>query len=125
MVDLSHLPLEFTGELFALTDKPDELTPQDGSYLADVVSDLDLVRIVTSHARGPVWFRWGTKDPGANLYCETPLDDEVFLELAYRAETRGTREPAQYPGRFNRVAPGFENAEVCVSALWRGLPRLP
>ena len=86
MVDLSHLPLEFTGELFALTDKPDELTPQDGSYLADVVSDLDLVRIVTSHARGPVWFRWGTKDPGANLYCETPLDDEVFLELAYRAK---------------------------------------
>ena len=63
----------------------DALTPQDGSYLADVVSDLDLVRIITSHARGPVWFRWVAKDPGANLYCETPLDDEVFLELAYRA----------------------------------------
>ena len=46
----------------------DALTPQDESYLADVVSDPDLVRIFTRHARGPVWFRWIAEGPGEKLF---------------------------------------------------------
>ena len=36
----------------------DELSDRDDSYLWEVVSNPDLVRVFTRHARGPVWFRW-------------------------------------------------------------------
>lgn len=36
----------------------EELSDRDDSYLWEVVSNPDLVRVFTRHARGPVWFRW-------------------------------------------------------------------
>ena len=40
------------------------LCPQDESYLNWIVSDLDLVRIFTERARGPVWLRWAAGTTG-------------------------------------------------------------
>ena len=58
----------------------DDLSPQDESYLTEVVADPDLVRIFTEHARGSVWFRWVAKGPGAKLF--TPSEDLNATETA-------------------------------------------
>ena len=57
-----------------------DLSPQDESYLSEVVSDPDLVRIFTEHARGPVWFRWVAEGPGSKLF--TPSADLNAAETA-------------------------------------------
>ena len=58
----------------------DGLSPRDESYLSDVVSDPELVRRFTDHARGPVWFRWVAE--GSRTRLLTPSADLCPAEKA-------------------------------------------
>ena len=58
----------------------DGLSPRDESYLSDVVSDPDLVRTFTEHARGPVWFGWVAEGSRTRLF--TPSADLRSAEKA-------------------------------------------
>ena len=62
----------------------EELSDRDESYLSDVVSNPDLVRVFTRHARGPVWFRWVAERVDSALFkpAKETLGavDEALLE---------------------------------------------
>ena len=58
-----------------------DLARHDESYLSYVVSDAELVRIFTEHARGPVWFRWVGARPGTNLFTPAAELEPAEKEL--------------------------------------------
>ena len=47
------------------------LAQHEESYLSEIVSDPNLVRIFTKHARGPVWLRWVGTRPETKLFTES------------------------------------------------------
>ena len=62
----------------------EDLTPWDESYLLDIVSDPERVRIFTKNARGPVWFRWvGSRAEMVNLFTPGAKLDSCQKVLVY------------------------------------------
>ena len=62
----------------------DGLSELDESYLADVISDPDLVGVFTRIARGPVWIRWVAERANTALFAPTSenlsnVDDALLL----------------------------------------------
>ena len=56
----------------------------DESYLADIISDPERVRIFTKNARGPVWFGWvGSRPEMVNLFTPGAELDSCQKVLAY------------------------------------------
>ena len=66
---------------------PGGLTPQDESYLSEVVSESELVHTFTDHARGPAWLRWVGTRPETRLFTPSaelgPAEKDLAMWLVW------------------------------------------